>query len=147
MALRFFNVYGPRQDPASPYAAVVPLFMRALARGDPPGIHGDGAQSRDFIHVQDVVAATRAAALAPVAGEVLNVGSGERTSILGLFERIRALAGSPAIEPRFGPARPGDVRHSQASIARTLRLLGWRPALTLDQGLEHTLRALAGAAA
>ncbi len=142
VALRYFNVFGPRQDPRSLYAAVVPRFLTAVVRGNPPHIHGDGRQSRDFVHVDDAVAATRAAALAPpeCAGETINVARGDRVTVLELLERVARAAGRDALAPVFEPARSGDVRHSQADISKAERLLGWRPRITLAEGLTSTLR-------
>jgi len=138
VALRYFNVFGPRQDPASSYAAVIPRLLTALMRGVPPRIHGDGQQSRDFVHVDDVVAATRAAALAPktCAGHVINVARGERATILDLLDQLARAVEREALEPAYEAARPGDVRHSQAEIRKAERLLGWRPRVTLAEGLR-----------
>jgi UDP-glucose 4-epimerase len=149
VALRYFNVFGPRQDPKSMYAGVIPLFVAALSAGARPRIFGDGQQSRDFIFVQDVVAANRAAARAPasLAGEAINVGRGERTSLLALLAQIAAALGVPAPEPVFEPARPGDVRHSQADVTRASQLLGFRAEVPLEQALRETVRWYAGAAA
>ena len=139
MALRYFNVYGSRQDPESPYAAVVPCFMSAVASGNAPRIHGDGLQSRDFIHVDDVVAATRAAALAevPAARARLNIGRGEPVSILQLFEQICRVTGRCDLKAEFVAVRPGDVPHSQADVSCAERVLGWRAKLSLAAGLER----------
>lgn len=140
VALRYFNIFGPRQDPASPYAAVIPLFIAAVARGESPHIFGDGLQSRDFTFVGDAVAANRAAASGPPesAGEVFNVACGGRITLLELLDRIcKALDHAP-IEPHFEPPRAGDVRHSQADIQKAERLLGWRPRSSLDAGLRAT---------
>ena len=142
VALRYFNVFGPRQNPASQYAAVIPLFVTALAKGDSPRIFGDGQQTRDFVYVDDAVAANRAAALAPAecAGEVINVARGCRVSLLGLLRELCVLSGKADLQPLFEPVRPGDIRHSQADIAKALRLLDWRPQTTLTDGLRETLR-------
>ena len=143
VSLRYFNVYGAGQDPASPYAAVVPLFTSALKCGSEPIIYGDGLQTRDFIHVDDVAGATRAAGVTalPEAGIVLNVGSGEQVSVLELFERIRHVAGRPEVKPRFALARSGECRQSQADISRTRRILAWRPRVSLAEGIERTVAA------
>jgi nucleoside-diphosphate-sugar epimerase len=135
IGLRYFNVYGPRQDPAGPYAAVIPRFFRALLAGEAPVVDGDGAQSRDFTFVADAVAANLLAAGAPAAacGRAYNVAAGRRTTIAELAERIRALAGGPP--PRHAPPRPGDVRHSLADLALAGSALGYRPEWTLDAGL------------
>ncbi len=144
VALRYFNVFGPRQDPRSLYAAVVPRFLSAVVRGVPPCIHGDGLQSRDFVHVDDAGAATRAAALAPpeCVGQTINVARGERVSVLELLKEVARAAGRDALEPVFEPTRLGDVRHSQADISEAERLLGWRPRTTLAEGLRSTLQSL-----
>jgi UDP-glucose 4-epimerase len=144
VALRYFNVFGPRQDAASLYAAVVPLFLNAVARSEAPIVHGDGGQSRDFIYVDDVVEVTRAAAAAPseASGEVFNVGRGERVTVLGLLERICAVLGRPVPETVRASARAGDIRESQADISKARRVLSWRPRVTLDQGLLSTAAAL-----
>jgi len=147
--LRYFNVFGPRQDPTSMYAGVIPLFVAALRARKPPRIFGDGRQSRDFVYVADVVAANRAAASAPalVAGEPINVGRGERTSLLELLALIAAALGLPAPDPIFEPARPGDVRHSQADVSRAAQRLGFRARVPLDAALRETVHWYAGAAA
>jgi UDP-glucose 4-epimerase len=140
VALRYFNVFGPRQDPASPYAGVIPLFVDALRRRRRPVVLGDGRQTRDFVYVRDVVAANRAAATRPgVGGEVINVGGGTRVSVLELLDAVAALMGG-AVEPSFGEPRPADVRDSQADIERARRLLGWSPAVSLRVGLSDTVR-------
>src|SRR5206468_10189180 len=116
--LRYFNVFGPRQSPDSPYAAVIPRFIEALTEGRPPVIHGDGEQSRDFTFVADVVQANLLAAEAPgVSGKVYNVACGRRTTLLELVEHLNALLGS-RIAPTHVASRVGDVRHSQADIER-----------------------------
>jgi UDP-glucose 4-epimerase len=140
--LRYFNVFGPRQDPHSMYAGVIPLFVEALRKGERPRIFGDGQQSRDFVFVKDVVAANRAAAAAPeaAAGKAVNVGGGSRVSLLELLVEIADALGVPRPEPRFEPERAGDVRHSQADISRAKSLLGWQPRVTLQEGLRETVR-------
>ena len=137
--LRYFNVFGPRQAPDNPYAAVVPRFLRAMLRGESPLIHGDGHQSRDFTPVADVVRANLLAAEAPAAaGKVYNIARGGRVSLLDLVKAINRLLGT-RLEPRFGPPRPGDVRHSQADITRARQDLGYRPRVGLNEGLRATL--------
>lgn len=138
--LRYFNVYGPRQAPDSPYAAVIPLFLKAMLEGNSPRIHGDGQQSRDFTYVADVVQANLLAAEAPgVAGKVFNVACNRRTSLLELVERINDMLGT-SIAPEHGPARAGDVRHSQADISAAQRELGYRPTIDVGEGLRRCLR-------
>ncbi|OGO47012.1 MAG: hypothetical protein A2W34_08450 [Chloroflexi bacterium RBG_16_64_32] len=138
VCLRFFNVYGPRQDIHSPYAAVIPLFIEALLDGRPPTIYGDGEQSRDFVFVEDVVQAMLEASEAAVGGQVFNVGQGQSRTVLELAEALAAIVpGSPA--PVFGPARAGDIRTSAADIGRATKALGYRPAWDLHQGLQATV--------
>ena len=138
-ALRYFNVFGPRQDPASHYAAVIPLFMRAYAAGRQPTIYGDGGQTRDFTFVEDIVAANLACLSAPdsAAGGVYNVAYGDRVSVNDLARQVAALAGQP-FAPAYAPARPGDIRESQADASLARRVLGWRPAHTFADGLAVT---------
>jgi UDP-glucose 4-epimerase len=148
VSLRYFNIFGPRQDPHSAYAAVIPCFAGAILRGERPVIFGDGLQSRDFTFVADAVAANRAAAAGPPesAGEVFNVACGGRVTLLELLERIcKALDRAP-VEPIFEPPRAGDVRHSQADVAKAERLIGWRPQHSLDDGLRETVQYLVGKA-
>jgi UDP-glucose 4-epimerase len=139
-SLRYFNVFGPRQNPASQYAAVIPIFATALLAGKPPLIHGDGGQTRDFTFVDDVVAANLCCCSAPVeaAGEVYNVAWGRRVSVADLATRIAGLLGRD-IRPVFGPPRAGDVRDSQADATRARDLLGWRPAVPFEEGLRRTV--------
>jgi nucleoside-diphosphate-sugar epimerase len=147
VGLRYFNVYGPRQDPDGPYAAVIPRFFAAALAGEPMVIHGDGEQSRDFTYVADAVEANLRAAAAPPAacaapaaavGRVYNVAAGHRTTILDLARTIAALAGSPA-PPHHTAPRPGDVPHSLADLTNVRRDLGYQPTHTLQEGLEATL--------
>jgi UDP-glucose 4-epimerase len=138
-ALRYFNVYGPRQDPKSEYAAVVPRFVVACLRGEAPLIYGDGEQTRDFTFVEDAVRANLLAADAPAAvGAVVNVAGGRRVSLRQLLAQIMELteAKTPA---RYEPARPGDVRDSLADLGRARALLGYEPAVELRQGLVRTI--------
>jgi UDP-glucose 4-epimerase len=137
--LRYFNVFGPRQPPNSPYAAVIPLFMEAMLEGRSPVIHGDGEQSRDFTYVSDVVDANLLATEAKhVSGKVYNIACGRRSSLLELVAKINALLGTN-IKPRHDEARPGDVRHSQADISRARADLGFEPSVSMDEGLRRTL--------
>lgn len=139
-ALRYFNVYGPRQDPSSPYAAVIPRFLAALRQGQPPTIYGDGEQSRDFTFVSDAVAANLCCLDAPpeAAGHVYNVARGERVTINELARLLACLWGS-SVSPVHVDPRPGDIRHSQADIARARRWLGWAPRVGLEEGLRRTV--------
>lgn len=139
VGLRYFNVFGPRQDPKSQYAAVVPLFITMLLRGEAPLIHGDGEQSRDFTYIRNVVDANLAAAVAPdPAGRALNVACGDRISINELYTRLRELIGCD-VEPVHGEARPGDVKHSQADIALAQKIMGYEPRVDLETGLRETV--------
>ncbi len=141
VALRYFNVYGPRQRPDAMYAAVIPLFVDALLNGRPPVVHGDGLQSRDFTYVSDVVDANLAAARAPAAacsGHVYNVAAGDEWSLLDILRVLAELLGAEP-RPEFTAPRPGDVRHSRADAASAARDLGFRAAVPLDDGLRRTV--------
>ncbi len=136
-SLRFFNVFGPRQDPRSAYAAAVPIFIAKALRDEPIGIHGDGGQTRDFIHVQDIVGAlTYAAGSADMAG-TYNVGYGRSQTILALAQEIVRLTGSKSSITHLAP-RAGDVRHSLASTER-LVAAGWKPESSVSAGLAETV--------
>ena len=137
--LRYFNVFGPRQTPDSPYAAVIPLFIRALTSGQSPTIHGDGEQSRDFTFVADVVRANLLAASAPgVSGRLYNVACGRRTSLLELVALLNELLGTN-IAPTHAAPRVGDVKHSLADIERAREELGYRPTTDMKEGLRRCL--------
>ena len=136
---RYFNVFGPRQQPGSPYSGVISLFIEALVQGRPPLVLGDGLQTRDFTYVGDVVSGVLAAAEAPgVAGEVINVAAGGRIRLLDLIETLNRILGTN-ITPTFGPVREGDVHDSQADITKAQQLLGYRPHVSLEEGLRRTL--------
>jgi UDP-glucose 4-epimerase len=140
VALRYFNVFGPRQSPTSAYAAVIPLFLAAVRDGRPATVFGDGSQTRDFTFVADVVAANILAATRPAdiaSGQVANIGAGNRTSLLDLVALIARVAGRP-LHPAFLPARDGDVRHSLADLDRAARVLGYRPTVNLEEGMRRT---------
>jgi nucleoside-diphosphate-sugar epimerase len=141
-ALRYFNVFGPRQNPRSQYAAVIPLFIQALRENRAPYVHGDGEQTRDFTFVQDVVAANLCACTAPdrAAGGVYNVARGDRISLNQLIRVLQTVMDRRTIRPEYGPARPGDVRDSQADSSRAQELLGWRPGCTFEEGLRTTVQ-------
>jgi UDP-glucose 4-epimerase len=142
--LRYFNVFGPRQSPDSPYAAVIPLFLRAMLAGQRPRIHGDGGQSRDFTFVADVVQANLLAAEAPdVSGRVYNIACGRRTSLLELVAIMNRLLGTE-IAPMHDASRPGDVRHSQADISRAVAELGYCPQTDIESGVRRCIEYLAG---
>ncbi len=137
VALRYFNVFGPSQDPTSQYAAAVPRFITAIADGRPVSVYGDGEQRRDFTYVANVVEANLLAAEAPdVNGAVLNVATGRATSVSELTEAIGALL-DRRVEREENPARPGDVRDSWAEIGEARRLLGYEPKIDLDEGLRR----------
>ncbi len=139
VALRYFNVFGPRQDPASHYAAVIPKFIGMLAGGERPTVHGDGEQSRDFTYIDNVVDANLLAAeSAAAAGEVINVACGDRITLNRLLERLRAIL-AVDISAIHGAPRPGDVRHSLADIGKAEKLLGYKPRVSLDEGLRRTI--------
>jgi UDP-glucose 4-epimerase len=141
VCLRYFNVYGPRQDPASPYAAVVPRFIDAIASGKPVTIYGDGHQSRDFTYVADVVEAVLLAAAATgLDGAVLNVSGGGTTTVLQLAETVGSLLGRP-VAVRHLPPRPGDVRESRADLSEIRRRIGYEPRTSLPAGLQLTIAA------
>jgi UDP-N-acetylglucosamine/UDP-N-acetyl-alpha-D-glucosaminouronate 4-epimerase len=138
VSLRYFNVFGPRQDPTSQYAAVVPRFIRSVADGEAVTVYGDGEQSRDFTFVDNVVSANLLAADAPdVGGEILNVATGVSVTVNALSEAIGALLGKP-VEKTYEPARDGDVQKSWADIAAAERLLGYRPQVDFADGLRRT---------
>ena len=139
VGLRYFNVFGPRQDPTSEYAAVIPRFILWALGGTPLEVHGDGTQSRDFTYIDNVVDANVAAARAPAAaGEVFNVGCGRRVSLLTIVERLEKLLGRP-IACRHTPARAGDVPHTLADLGRARSLLGYEPRVDFDEGFERTV--------
>jgi UDP-glucose 4-epimerase len=139
VALRYFNIFGPRQDPRSEYAAVIPNFVTAALEGNPAQIHGDGEQTRDFTFVDDAVGANLLAADAPAAaGSVVNVAGGRRTSLNELWEMICDLVGVE-IAARHGAPRAGDVRDSLASIERARELLDFQPTVDLREGLRRTI--------
>jgi len=137
VSLRYFNVFGPRQDPESQYAAVIPKFIKCMLKGERPVIYGDGLQSRDFTYVENNVEANILACSAPRAvGEVMNIACGDRFSLLDLVDIINRILGT-SIEPVFEPARPGDVKHSQADISKARELIGFEPKVGFVEGLER----------
>ena len=139
VTIRYFNVFGPRQDPSSPYSGVISLFIRALVEGRQPTIYGDGEQTRDFTYVANVVDGVLRACTAPDAsGEVINVATGGRISLNQLFDVLKGLTGADS-SPLYAEPRAGDVRDSQADIGKARRLLGYQPLVALDQGLAHTV--------
>lgn len=137
--LRYFNVFGPRQDSSSPYSGVISLFARCLAERQQPIIYGDGEQTRDFTYVENVVDGTlRACTAIGASGQVINISCGDRVSLNTLFGLMQSLSGVE-LEPRFAEPRNGDVRHSQADISRARMVLGYQPVVQLEEGLRRTL--------
>ena len=144
VSLRYFNVFGPRQDPASQYAAAVPRFIRAIAAGEPVTIYGDGEQSRDFTYVDNVVSANLLGAdVAAAHGEILNVATGGSITVNALADAIGALLGLP-VEKTYEPAREADVRASWADLAEARRILGYEPQVAFEEGLRRTADHLLG---
>lgn len=138
VALRYFNVFGSRQDPEGDYAAVVPTFADRMLEGDRPVVYGDGEQSRDFIHVDDVVRANRLAAERDVSGDVFNVGRGVGVTVNDLVDVLNDQLGT-ALDPVYEPPRPGDVRRSRADITKARDRLGFEPEVSFEDGLDRTL--------
>jgi len=138
VTLRYFNVFGPRQDPDSPYAAVIPIFISSLLRGEAPTVHGDGLQSRDFTFVSNVVDANLAACRAPDASGIYNIACGARTTLLDLLDQVQTLLGT-SIPPNHVETRAGDVRHSEADISRARSDLRFEPRVSFDEGLAPTV--------
>jgi nucleoside-diphosphate-sugar epimerase len=144
VVLRYFNVFGERQSPLSQYAAVVPLFVTAIAAGSPVHIHGDGEQSRDFTYVGNVVDATlRAGEAEGASGEIFNIANGTPATVNLLAETIGTILGKPVLRETFAP-RAGDIRDSWADLSKAERILGYRPAIGLDEGLRRTVEFLSG---
>jgi UDP-glucose 4-epimerase len=139
VGLRYFNVFGPRQDPDSEYAAVIPKFLHGILNGEQVQVHGDGLQSRDFTYVENVVQANYAAAMATeAAGQVFNIACGQRWSLLELLKRLETVLQLDATVV-FRDRRVGDVKHSQASIEKARQLLGYAPAVDFDEGIKRTV--------
>ncbi|HWK10482.1 MAG TPA: SDR family oxidoreductase [Vicinamibacterales bacterium] len=139
VTIRYFNVFGPRQDPSSPYSGVISVFATALLENRAPTIYGDGEQTRDFTYVANVVDGVLRAVDAPAAnGEIINVATGGRISLNELFRAMRRLIGG-SLEPTHGAVRAGDVRDSQADITKARRLLGYEPIVSFEDGLQRTV--------
>jgi UDP-N-acetylglucosamine 4-epimerase len=140
IGLRYFNVFGRRQDPEGAYAAVIPKFIRMLLHGEQPVIHGDGRQSRDFTYVENVVEANLKACLAPdeASGEAFNIAYGGREYLIDIY-RVLTNALGKDVEPVFGPERPGDIKHSNADISKARRLLGYDPEYDFARGIAETI--------
>jgi UDP-N-acetylglucosamine 4-epimerase len=140
IGLRYFNVFGPKQNPAGPYAAVIPLFIKAVLDNEPPTINGDGEHSRDFTFVANAVHANDCALFTnndAAVSQVYNVAVGEQTSLNQLFEMIKEVAGSD-LAPKYGPERKGDVKHSLADISKATTLLNYSPVVSIKEGLKTT---------
>jgi nucleoside-diphosphate-sugar epimerase len=139
LSIRYFNVFGPRQDPNSPYAAVIPIFADALIEGRAPMIHGDGEQSRDFTYIDNVVSANLKALTAKkLSGEVVNVALGRRTTLNELYTMLQGVIGSD-VAAEYGPTREGDVKHSEADISRAVDLLGYETLVSVEEGISRTV--------
>ena len=139
--MRYFNVYGCRQDPNGAYAAVIPKFIECLLRDEPPTINGDGEQSRDFVYVEDVVQANLLACVAPheAAGEAYNVASGKRSSLNEMYAVLSELLGKD-LKPVFAPERKGDIRHSGADISKIKKKLGYAPEYDFEKGIKEAIQ-------
>jgi UDP-glucose 4-epimerase len=136
VSLRYFNVFGPRQDPSSPYSGVISIFSDYLGQGKQPTIYGDGEQTRDFVYISDVVEANIKAATAPsAAGKAINIATGGKLSINALLKSICDLKGQP-FEPLYKPGRQGDIKHSRANISAASELLDWEPVVAFEDGLR-----------
>ena len=139
VSIRYFNVFGPRQDPTSPYSGVISVFATALLENRSPKIYGDGGQTRDFTYVANVVDGVLRAAEAPGAsGQVINVATGGRISLNDLFRGMRDIV-QATVEPTYVDERPGDVRDSQADISKAARILGYKPTVSFEEGLRRTV--------
>jgi len=139
VSLRYFNVFGPRQDPDSPYAAAIPRFIRCYLRRERPHVYGDGRQSRDFTFIDNVVDANLAAERAPaLGGESINIAAGSPRSVLDLLDELAQIFGY-RLEPEFEPERPGDIRNSHADISRAHALLDYTPRVAFAEGLRTTV--------
>jgi UDP-glucose 4-epimerase len=137
VVLRYFNVFGPRQDPSSPYSGVISIFVDKMSQGLAPTIFGDGQQTRDFVFVGDAVRANLLAAeVDQAAGQVFNIGSGQQTSISQLFDHLRRILNRD-LSPHYGPPRPGDIVHSCSDPGRARTILGWQSQVSLEEGLRQ----------
>lgn len=138
--LRYFNVFGRRQDPNGAYAAVIPKFIKLLMHDEQPAINGDGMQSRDFTYIENVIEANLKACLAPheAAGQAYNIAFGGREYLIDIYHSLASALGKD-IEPKFGPARAGDIKHSNADIGKAQRLLGYHPDYDFDRGLQEAI--------
>src|SRR5712675_1792107 len=140
ISLRYFNVFGPRQDPASPYAAVIPRFLSALLERQRPVVFGDGEQSRDFTYISNVVDANlKAADSNSAVGQVINIANGQRVTINQVFEMVKKFTGHPHLQAQYAPSRTGDVRDSLADLSLARSLLAYEPRVQLEEGLRSTI--------
>jgi len=140
VSLRYFNVFGPNQDPTSQYSAVIPRFITCILRDEQPPVYGDGAQSRDFTYVENNVRANLLACTAPqAAGEMMNIACGDSTSLLDLIRLINEILGKN-VKPLFHPPRSGDVKHSLADIAKAKEILGYETVVPFNEGLKRTIQ-------
>ncbi len=142
VCLRYFNIFGPRQDPSSPYSGVISIFIKKMSQAQPPTIYGDGTQTRDFTYVTNAVAANIAAMRhpEPLGGNVFNVGSGQSIRLIDLVTSLNTILGTD-LEPEFQPSRAGDVRDSLASLARISQVIGYQPLVAFADGLRRTVQA------
>jgi nucleoside-diphosphate-sugar epimerase len=141
VSLRYFNIFGPRQDPSSPYSGVLAKFITQMLNGEPPTIFGDGAQSRDFTYIQNAVDANLLAIKAPAsqaAGQVFNVATGKRADLNQAFQLVKKITGYTG-DIKYGPERSGDVKHSLADLSRTEKHLGYKPTVDFEEGLRRTV--------
>jgi len=140
LSLRYFNVFGPRQDPQSQYAAVIPRFITAILNDQSPTIYGDGQQTRDFSHIENIIDANVLACQAPkeALGESFNIACGGRISLLDLVDTVNKIVGKN-VKPKFDPPRPGDILHSQADISKAEKLLKWKPRVSFADGIAKTI--------
>ena len=141
VALRYFNIFGPRQDPSSPYSGVLAKFITQMLRGEQPAIYGDGEQSRDFTYIDNAVEANLLACKAPAAqaaGQVFNVATGRRVSLNETFKLLQSLT-SYSGQPKYGPERGGDIKHSLADISKAEAALGYKPKVDFEEGLRRTV--------
>jgi UDP-N-acetylglucosamine 4-epimerase len=140
MGLRYFNIFGPRQNPEGPYAAVIPLFINAILEEKPPVINGDGTHSRDFTYVSNAVKANLLALFTDnrqAVNQVYNIACGGQISLTQLFSELKNIAGI-SLEPIHAPERMGDVKHSFADISKAKKLLGYHPGISVEEGLRKT---------
>jgi UDP-N-acetylglucosamine/UDP-N-acetyl-alpha-D-glucosaminouronate 4-epimerase len=140
VSLRYFNVFGPRQDPQSQYAAVIPRFITAILKDQSPTIYGDGKQTRDFSHVENIIEANVLACQAPkeALGQAFNIACAGRVSLLDLMDTVNKILGK-RVQPKFDPPRPGDILHSHADISKAEKLLGWKPRVGFREGIEKAV--------